>query len=935
MNIKNTLSEFLSPDKILCHPIHLHSYSRDASFYRLIPKAVIHPETDIDIQSIFSFANQFKTPLTFRGAGTSLSGQSITENILVDVSRSWKTISVKQKGGLVTCGTSVIGGHSNSFLRKYSRKIGPDPASINSCFIGGIIANNASGMCCGIEHNSYHTLHSMKYILPNGIIMDSSLQNADKIMMNKIPTIYDGILKIKNRIRHSQALTSKIKRKYLIKNTMGYTLNSFIDFDNPNEILSHLMVGSEGTLGFISEATLKTIPDPIHKATSIILFNKLEDACSLIPELNKLKINACEIMDYLAFKVIQSSPFFPQELTNLSLDGAALLCEFQSESEHQIESCIEVVHSLIPKNKLCCPFSFTKHELEQENIWKLRKEMLPCHAGLRKKGASLIIEDICVQVDQLAHAMRDLQSLFQHYKYEDAILFGHAKDGNLHFNITSDFSTSSGIHNYEKFMDDLVQLVVNKYNGSLKGEHSTGRNMAPFLEREWGKEATLIMKEIKQLIDPNGILNPDVIFTNDTKCHIKNIKPIPPVNTIIDSCIECGFCESSCPSKHITMTPRRRINILRELEILKTGGNSYDTIKSINDQLHFYLDETCAMDGLCGISCPVNINTGELVKEYREFNRRKISQIIAEFTSKQFQICSQILTLFGNTIDILGGIIGWNQIYNISKFLNHYTNHRFPILTDSLNVTKPYLPYFNQTTMPHSKYIYFPSCISRQFISKDYKRVPDNIISLCQKSGISIIYPNSIKSLCCGLPYSSKGFQNGYEIMKNKTMNSLQQCVQDGSQIITDNSPCALTLKHHLNQFSRKHVRVLDPVEFLDEIIFPNVSKIKPLPSMFLHTPCSIERQRLKDTSISVAQNFSNDVLYPTEAMCCGFAGDLGFFNPVLPESTGQSIEDFIQSNIDCNQFCSTSFTCELGLSKHTTKNFKSLLTIADECIKS
>ncbi len=935
MNIKNTLSDLLSPDKVLCHPFHLHSYSRDASFYRLIPKAVIRPETEKDIQSIFSFANQFKTPLTFRGAGTSLSGQSITENILVDVSQSWKTISVKEKGRLVTCGTSVIGGHSNSVLRKYSRKIGPDPASINSCFIGGIISNNASGMCCGIDHNSYQTLHSMKYILPNGIIMDSSLQNADKIMMEEIPTIYDGILKIKNSIRNNHALTSKIKQKYSIKNTMGYSLNSFLDFDHPNEILSHLMVGSEGTLGFISEATLKTIPDPIHKATTIILFKKLEDACSLIPELKILKVNACEIMDYSAFKVLQSSPFFPQKKTNSSLNGAALLCEFQSESKHQIESCIEMVNRLIPKNKLCGPFSFTQNELERENIWKLRKEMLPCHAGLRRKGASLIIEDICVQVDQLTHTMRDLQSLFHHYNYEDAILFGHAKDGNLHFNITSDFTTSIGIHNYERFMDDLVQLVITKYNGSLKGEHSTGRNMAPFLETEWGKEATLIMKKIKQLIDPNGILNPGVIFPNDSKCHIKNIKPIPPVNAIIDTCIECGFCESSCPSKYITMTPRRRINILRELEILKTERKNFDTIKSIYDLLHFHLDETCATDGLCGISCPININTGELIKEFRRINRRKFSHLIAEFTSKQFQICSQILAFIGNTIDIFGDIIGWNQISNISKFLNHHTNHRFPILTESLSVTKPYLPNLSQLTKSNTKYIYFPSCISRQFFSRANQRVLDNIISLCQKSDISIRYPDSIKSLCCGMPYSSKGFQNGYDIMKNKTMNSLQQCIQDGSQIITDNSPCALTLKQYVNQLSYEHVRVLDPVEFLDEIVLPNVSKIESQPSIFLHTPCSIERQKLKDTSISVAHYFSNDVLYPSETMCCGFAGDLGFFNPALPKSASQPIEECIQSTIDCDQFCSTSYTCELGLGKNTSKNFKSLLTLADECIKS
>jgi D-lactate dehydrogenase len=934
--IKSKLNKILKSDKLKCDPVHLYSFARDASFYRLIPSAVVQPVNNKEILALFKFANQYGVPLTFRAAGTSLSGQSITNHILVDISKGWKSIQFKENGELITLQPSVIGSHANIALQKYNRKIGPDPASINSCFIGGIISNNASGMCCGVSHNSYHTLHSMKIILPNGTVIDSSQHDTDDNLKINASDIFIGLLELKKCIIKNNELTQTIRKKYSIKNTMGYSLNSFLDFDSPSDILTHLMVGAEGTLGFISEVTLKTIPDPKFNATALLLFKKLRDACSLIPHLKKLGVDACEIMDHSAFQVLQTSPEFPYDKNIIPIGGAALLCEFQFIEKSQIDRCIEQVKTMIPVEQLILPFSFTKNDDEINKLWKLRKGMLPCHAGLRKKGTTLIIEDVCVKVEMLAPTMDDLQSLFRKYNYDDAVLFGHAKDGNLHFNISSDFSSSKGIDNYRLFMDDVVQLIIGKYNGSLKAEHGTGRNMAPFLEKEWGREATQIMRDIKRLIDPKNILNPGVIFTDDPESHIKNIKPIPQVNPIIDPCIECGFCESFCPSKNLTMTPRRRINILRELELLKLQNEDQALITSIEKSLCYELEDTCATDGLCTVACPVNINTGEVIKHFRGQKRSKLSQILAQLSVNYFQQTTHLLQICGRIVNELGEVFGWNNMNLISKYLNKWTNRKFPIYSKPMRITNSYLPSEVRNPMLRKNLIYFPSCITRHFQSggTQIPRVSDRIKSLCQKAGYNFSYPSHINSLCCGMPYSSKGFTEAYDKMVQQTSESLNNSLQNGDFIITDNSPCALTLKKYMNQFGNLKFKVLDPIEFLDDIILPNTNIIQKFESIYFHSPCSAERQEITLKAMTVAQHLAKNVRCAPEPACCGFAGDLGFFIPELTESASSTIKKKVEFNGNHNKYCSTSFTCEMGLANTTRKDFQSLLSIADECLK-
>ena len=205
------------------------------------------------------------------------------------------------------------------------------------------------------------------------------------------------------------------------------------------------------------------------------------------------------------------------------------------------------------------PPRFSTDAGECERLWNIRKGVFPAVGGMRKPGTTVLIEDVAFPIERLAEATLDLEALMHEHGYPEGVIYGHALDGNLHFIFTQDFSDPAEIARYGGLMVAVVDLVVNKYDGSLKAEHGTGRNMAPFVEMEWGRAATAIMRELKALLDPEGLLNPGVVPNDDPTVHLKNLKPMPAADDIVDACIECGFCEPQCPSAALTFSPRQRI----------------------------------------------------------------------------------------------------------------------------------------------------------------------------------------------------------------------------------------------------------------------------------------------------------------------------------------------------------------------------------------
>jgi D-lactate dehydrogenase len=280
--LHHDLQQFIPAARLISDPLRTLAYGTDASLYRLIPQLVVRVESEAEMQRILGLAHTHGTPVTFRAAGTSLSGQAVTDSVLLQLGDGWRNWRISADAATISLQPGIIGGHANRYLAPYQRKIGPDPASINSCYIGGIAANNASGMCCGTAQNSYQTLKSMRVMLADGAVLDTGDPASRQAFSASHSALLEQLTELGQRTRANTVLAERIRTKFKIKNTCGYSLNALVDYQDPFEILQHLMIGSEGTLGFIAEITYHTVEEHSHKATALMIFPDIKTACEVV-----------------------------------------------------------------------------------------------------------------------------------------------------------------------------------------------------------------------------------------------------------------------------------------------------------------------------------------------------------------------------------------------------------------------------------------------------------------------------------------------------------------------------------------------------------------------------------------------------------------------------------------------------------------------------
>ncbi len=944
--MKIDLKNILPPQQIKDSAIDRYAFARDAGFYRLIPEVIVQAQTTKEISKLFEYATLHGRKLVFRAGGTSLSGQSISDDILVEVNQGWKGIEILDNGQSIRMDGGVIGSRANLALQKYSRRIGPDPGSMKAAFIAGIVANNASGIGSGIKYNSYNTLESMELVLTNGLILDSSKPTADSIFKENAPDIYEELTDIREKIRSSAELTSLIQHKYRLKNTLGYSLNSFLDYETPIDILTHLMVGSEGTLGFISNVSLRTIPIYEHKTTALVFFNTLAEAAKFVPLIGTLEGAALEIMDEYALRAIKYVSGLPEIIyTDLPPGIAALLLEFENDDPQVLQHDVDQANALLSTADLYQGFSFSSSPADRELLWNVRRELGPLHAANRPPGTTVLSEDVCFETKDLSAAISDLQSMFKQHGYKDAIIFGHSREGNLHFKLSIDFEQQGAVKNYAKFMDSLVLLVVDKYDGSLKAEHGTGRNMAPFLEKEWGVEAVQVMKRIKKVLDPQGILNPDVILTEDASLHLKNIKSIPQVDELIDPCIECGMCEKWCPSADLTLSPRRRIGVLRELKILENGTLEERKIgRNIKRSFKYEGMDTCAADGLCAIGCPVDINTGDYMKALRSDAQGSLAIKIAEITQKHY---GRMLKVLRRSLIIgkpLFSLLELPAFKKISNLLPELSGHRIPALSSHLRGAVNGLPMIQKMDSPQTKVVYLPSCLNRLFgdpmEKRGHKGVPETFLKVLGHAKIQAIYPPKTEDLCCGLTFASKGMKQASVAAAIQTTEMLWLASEKGSiPVVMDTSPCSYQMKHYDKVLMGKHLKkwrqlnILDISEYLHDYALPRL-KLSPVKgAAVLHPTCSTIKMGIEPKLLTIARACAERAEFPEDVGCCGFAGDRGLF---FPELTSSAVKKEAQSVAHCQGNAghySTSRMCEIGLSQGTDESYSSIVYLVESAI--
>ncbi|MEI6947118.1 FAD-binding and (Fe-S)-binding domain-containing protein [Paraflavisolibacter sp. H34] len=939
MNIATALTRILPQSRIRARYIDRVSFASDAGFYHLVPQAVVQPVGEEEIISLFRFSRQHRVPLVFRTGGTSLSGQCITDGILVDLSQHWKRIQVEQNGELVRVQPGITGAMVNALLKKYSRKIGPDPASIAAAMMGGILSNNASGMCCGVKLNSYHTTRSIRFILPDGQTF-STEQPADYARFETdCAELHRRLAALRDEIAADQVLYNKIRDKYRTKTTVGYSLNAFIDHQHPLDILAHLLIGAEGTLAFISEAVLQTVPDYPYKSTALLYFPNIYAACSAIVPLTQAGALMVELMDRASLHAVENMPGMPAIVKTLPETAAALLIEFQEATFSELE---ERVKQFLASSSALSLFNdpvFTNDPEEQAFLWKVRKGLFPAVGAVRASGTTVILEDVAFPVEKLGDAILDLQELFRQYNYLNAIIFGHAKDGNIHFVVTQSFNTPEEIDRYDRFLREVVRLVVDKYGGTLKAEHGTGRNMAPFVETEWGGPAYAIMKKIREAVDPEGLLNPGVIVNEDADVHIKNLKELPSVEQEVDRCIECGFCEHKCPSRDLTTTPRRRIVIRRELKKLQAAGDTANH-KLLLDQYQYEGLDTCAVDGLCATACPVDINTGDLVKRLRRENHSPAANRAALWAAKNFNKVEWAARTALKAGTALNRTFGRHTMARLTGGLKKLVP-AMALWKDQLPVPPDLGVLRNPPSLPQadSTVVYFPACITRMMGT--YQGKPKNgmetFLSICQKSGIAVVIPDNIEGSCCSQIFASKGFASAYAFTANQVVERLWTASREGAlPVVIDVSSCAYTL-HHLrpvlseaNKGKFGQLTILDSVDFLHDMVLPFTEVKRKKGSIVLHPVCSLEKMKTSHKLLRVAKQFAQEVTVPPAAGCCGMAGDRGFLFPELTASATRPEASEVTGKTFEGYYSSTK-TCEMALSEAVKKNYESILYLVDE----
>lgn len=941
------VAQFIPDTRVITDFTRRLAYGVDASFYRLIPQLVLILDNEEEVVRVIKLAAQAQLPVTFRAAGTSLSGQAQSDSILIMLTNNWREHQILELGLKIKLGPAVIGADANKYLLPYGRKIGPDPASINTCKIAGIAANNASGMCCGVAQNSYHTLDSIRLVLHDGSVLDTGNQASISTFKKSHVQLLEGLNILAIKTRTDEKLSELIKHKYRLKNTTGYAINALVDFKDPIDILAHLMIGSEGSLGFISSITYNTVIEHKYRASSMVFFPDMQTTCSAVTALANANVSAVELMDRRSLASISDMPGLPEFIKILDKDVGALLIETRAGNQQLLTDQIVELEILLANFEQTNVIKFTDVASEYSQLWAIRKGTFPAVGAVREKGTTVIIEDVAFPVDQLADAVAQLQQLFNKYHYDEAIIFGHALDGNLHFVFTQDFSTQSEVDRYQSFMDDVCQLVAVDYQGSLKAEHGTGRNMAPFIELEWGKEGLALMQKIKSLFDPKNLLNPGVIINDDPLAHIKNLKNLPAADDIVDKCIECGFCEPVCPSNGLSLTPRQRITTYREISRLTRTGENSSLLAELEKDFEYLGVDTCAATGLCAQRCPVGINTGDLIRELRHKKNEKyqgVSAKLANNFSKIEKMTRVSLAVAGFSQRLLGNKVMGGLTGTIRHLSGKISSHKIPLWTKYLPTKANYKPQaitspvntntINNSTINNSsnrpKVVYMPSCASRNMgqslDATEQRSLTEVTYAVLAKAGFDVISPD-FTGECCGMPFNSKGMFAQASQKRTSLLNKLSELSEQGRHpILIDTSPCKAML---LEDAKTTNLSIYEPVGFVTDVLTAHLAFTPLNDTIMLHVTCSSRSMGLTDKMQNLAKLCSNNVVVPEHIQCCGFAGDKGFTTPELNENALTTLKEQVPK--DCAVGYSNSRTCEIGLSHHAGIDYQSILYLVDK----
>jgi D-lactate dehydrogenase len=928
--LRRELEHLLGADRVLARPSDLIRYASDASPYRLFPRAVVEARDAGDVAKVLAYGREKEIPITFRAGGTSLNGQGQSDGILVDVRRHFGGVAVEEDGAVARVKPGTVLGHANRVLSPYGRKLGPDPASTDIATVGGVVANNSGGMRCGVTRDSYSTVRAITFVLPSGTTIDTATPGAAVDFATAEPELAAGLEAIRDEIRADEELSERIRRKFAIKNTTGYRLCAFLDAEEPLEIFRRLLIGSEGTLAFLAEVVFDTVPLPTVTTTAWVHFPSIDAAIAPVRDLVDSGATAVELMVAPALiTAAWNMVGAPQEWKELPPESAVLLVELGGETEAELDDQVAAAMEVLASHETIRPIDFTRDAEEIELAWRVREGLHGLIGRVRPPGTALIVEDVCVPPERIAEGARDLQALLGEHGFLPGVA-GHASAGNLHFMLTPDFAKQEDLDRYEAFMTGLVELIVEKYDGSLKAEHGTGINMAPYVEREWGEKATELMWRVKRLADPDGVLSPGVVLNRDPGVHLRNLKTTPPIEESATTCVECGFCEPVCPSRNLTTTPRQRIVLRREMA--RQPADS-PLRRALLKEFSYDALDTCAADGSCQLACPVGIDTGAMVKELRHQGHSTRAERRAVSTAKRWGVvegASRVALRFGGPLA---------RLTRRGRALPGPAPGKLPA-----------------TLHTGSAAVYVPSCTNRIFgpsadgpkspsmVDKSARRpgVIEAMVEVSGRAGLPVWVPEDVGGSCCGLPWSSKGFASAHRLKANEMIERLWEWSGEGAlPIVIDAASCTNAVLEpgegvldEANAERLEKLEIVDSVSWAHDRLLPWLEVSEKIRSATVHPTCATRRMGLAPRLRALANVLADEVYVAPSATCCGFAGDRGISHPELTAAaTAPQAAELTGRDFDAH--LSSNRTCEIGLERATGEPYESVVCLLERLTRA
>jgi D-lactate dehydrogenase len=937
--IGTRLCDVLPESRVDTSSIMLTVHARDGGFYEYRPKAVVRVMNEDEVIALLGAARELHLPVTFRAGGTSLAGQTVGEGIIADCSQGFTGIHVLDGGARVRTEPGPTAEMVNRVLRPFGRRIGPDPASIRAARIGGIVANNSSGMITGVKLNAYKTMNSVRFVLADGSVWDTATQGEHERFARERRDLALGLAELRDEVRADADLVALINKKFSIKCVTGYGINAFVDFDDPLEILAHLLVGSEGTLAFISHVVLSTVALDPERSAALLLFDSLETMADAIPTVEATGPNAVEFLDDASMQAVSGIDGLPDLVTTHPKGSAALLVDYQRTTQDALQA---TVAAALPQLKLLPGLitmsDFSTTPASHARIWRVREDLFGIVGGARNPGTTVLLEDMAVPLDEFAKLLTGLAALFVKHGYTDpgqGVQFGHASAGNAHFVLTADFTQQREIDRFMAFTEDSVVLVADELHGSLKAEHGTGRAMAPFVRREWGDKAYSVMKRIKKLIDPGELFNPGVLINEDPAVVSRNIKRTPPVSPRIDKCIECGFCEHVCPSRLVTLTPRGRIQASRKhAELVAKRDDA--AAAELWRQYQYAGVNTCAADGMCGTKCPVGINVAEYSAELRTERNNRVESSLGSLLARRYAEVERVAR----------GSLAMGVLVNKTHSMEALTKAVHKLIPFS-PVWSPAIgrgprPVFRREEAP--EIVYFPACVTRIMGSSNLNKpsVTETVLTIADRAGIKVRLPKSVTGVCCGQIWQHRGYASGRRYMANHLVESMWEWSDAGRvRIMCDVTSCTKTILSdvadqltEVNAERYRNMTVVDVAPWLCEDVLPRLKVTRPKQSVALHPTCACVELGIDKQVQAIGEACALQAVTPAHWGCCGVAGDRGFMYPELSDGAQRDEHAELAGQV-FDGYYSVARTCEIGLSQRSGHEYESIVYLVEEATRT